>query len=661
MARKPFSTISKLEELYIFREAWCEESLKVPVIGYTIFARLSYFYSPPAAYTASQIMASRIGSCSYSEGDKWLNATSVLTGTASEVSNTCFRLISAAKEAESASYTLDSFNISMKSRLERAFLEVEHGFAEIYELINCMVAQMRCDLVSAAHAAVVHQLIIINKVIEDVEDTARFLGSLHDMCCWAVERGATTASIVGLDSLTHFTDVGTLVFPVLDVQSLSLRAHEVWQAGPAAAACTVAGPGVQCYTPNSPSVDARHHNAITLIARTSDAVLAEYVTPDDITLTLRDAAGADMLHSVVVTADQLQPCTFNITYATLQSIHLGSYHLKVFVCGHAVLTRDSLPPAFSFQSFNTCPASGSPAAPATCIDQQPEVVHSYRIATGAKGGKKSGICVSVDGTVLAVSYPIESILCVYTLQPRFESIRCLGSRLRNDVTPCPLKDPHGICFNCRNNVLVCDQAPGMVFEISLEGVVVHVVPVEAALHVAVLDDLVAVSTGYANQILVIHWPTGNRLHTFEALGPTAICFSLDGNYLYAACQEEFDRVVCCFSFDGTIVSQSRQSSSGPLLQQRYYSFDKSIALTSIGEVIALCSGWYTLEAFVVASADNVVTGVRPSWLTREVRDRWHRCNYHPIAIAGPYMYVLNGSRVEVFGHQHHLAKLGVKM
>ena len=333
--------------------------------------------------------------------------------------------------------------------------------------------------------------------------------------------------------------------------------------------------------------------------------------PDDVCLALWDDAGS--LIDAHVSAVCVDDGGLQLSYVVAADC-VNKLSVSMTACGVVV------GPAVSVQSgYDACNDTNN--------------VASYDVGVGVK----TGMAVNADGSTMAISFarPLHQVH-VFQLMPSFERVCVIG---RKGTGPAKFDYPRRLCFTDAENILVCDRANNRVQQLTVAGEYLSSFAVQDPISLAAHGDLVAIGT-LDGPIEIHSLATGELIRCFgsDGDGPgqigdcaTGLRFTHDRTCLLVA---EFDNCrMALFTVDGVF---AKHIGAGILDGWSDISFGTG------SEIIVADYGNHRICVF---SPDGD-TLIKAWGLPGDAAGQFELPT--ALAISGSYLYVMDGSRVQVF-------------
>ena len=418
-------------------------------------------------------------------------------------------------------------------------------------------------------------------------------------------------SLASLDKLAHGMagDVARLYVPVSTLASSALTGMStVWRELPDGAVSTVSGRGMKSFVKGAAG---ETHNMVLVYPRVSSGALAEYVKPDDVSLMLRDDSGSLMV--AYVTVERVDDGGLQLSYAITADC-VGKLSVSVTVCGvalgHAVTVQ-----------------SGYDAINGT------NHVASYDVGDDTN----EGMAVNADGSMIAVSYDEEHQVYVFRLTPSFERV-CIISQ--DGSGSAEFQYPRRLCFTDDDTILVSDQNNDSVQQLTVAGEHLSSFTVWQPFSIAAHGDMVAVDS-FGGYIEIHSLATGELIRRFGSRGdgPGQIGWYATGTrftpgracLLVAEC---YNGRLSLFMVDGLFI---KHIGAGVLAGGL-----KDVSFGAGGEIIVTDCENHRICVFL-PDGDTLIR----TWGSQGTAAGQFQ---YPkaLAVTGSYLYVMAGSRVQVF-------------
>ena len=422
------------------------------------------------------------------------------------------------------------------------------------------------------------------------------------------------ASLASLGKLTqsmdHDGDVARLCVLVSTLASSALTGMStVWRELPDGALSTVAGCGMKSFVKGATGAI---RNVVLVDPRVSSGALANYVKPDDVCLTLRDDDGS--LIDAHVTVARVDDCGWQLVFAVAADC-VSKLCVSVSVCGVVIGLVVTI-------------QSGYDAINGT------DHLASYDVGYY----DKIGMAVSALETMIAVSFddPFNQVH-VFRLTPSFVRMCVIG---REGAGPAEFRSPRRLCFTDNDNILVCDFSNNRVQQLTVGGEYLSSFDILRPFAIAVHGDIVAVGTN-DGPIEIRSLATGEMFRRFGTHGDgpgridtfaTGIRFAPDSACLLVA--EYSNRRLSLFTVDGVF---KEHIVAGVFVDGL---LDASFGVG--GEIIVADEG--NNRICVLSPDGDTLIKTWGSEGTAAGQFRFPTA----LAVSGSYLYVMDGSRVQVF-------------
>jgi DNA-binding beta-propeller fold protein YncE len=371
----------------------------------------------------------------------------------------------------------------------------------------------------------------LDEKVEEADTVSKQLTAVSAMCTTHSMHASVLLHCVGhMSMLTQsmFGDGAILCVPLIILPSSALAGMStVWHELPDGAVSTVSGRGMMSFVKGAAGVT---RNVMFVYPCASSGALAEFVKPDDVCLMLRDGAGS--LIDAHVTVERVGDGGLQFSYV-VDADCVSKLSVSVFVCD--VMIGSVVTVQSEYDAINGT-----------------NHVASYDVGIG----KKTGMAVNADRSMMAVSYEELHQIHVFRLTPSFERVCVIG---RVGTGPAEFYCPRRLCFTDDDTILVCDRGNSRVQQWTVPGEYLRSFTAQMPVSVAVHGDMVAVGT-YDGLLEIYLLATGELLRRFGSRGngpgqiggyATSIRFTRDGlSLLIAECS---NRRLSLFTVDGVFM------------------------------------------------------------------------------------------------------------